>query len=80
MESVNWMELAVGAVLVAAPVIVGFMNNNSKLKSIMHAVDQSDDVTAAVVNAMKDGTLTREEVELIAKEIREAKQAWGEVV
>ena len=77
MESINWFEI----VMVAAPVIVtaifGFVNQAGKLDRIMYAVDQTDDVTAAVVNAMKDGKLTKEEIELIAKEVNEAKQAWS---
>lgn len=77
MESVNWIELIIPAIAVLVPVIWGFMNNSGKLDRIMHAVDQTDDVTAAVVNAMKDGKLTKEEIELISKEVSEAKQAWS---
>lgn len=77
MDSINWLEI----VMVAAPVLVtaiaGFINQGGKLNRIMHAVDQTDDVTAAVVNAMKDGKLTKEEIELISKEVGEAKQAWS---
>lgn len=77
MEGINWMEI----IMVAAPVLVtaiaGFINQGGKLNRIMHAVDQTDDVTAAVVNAMKDGKLTKEEVELIAREADEARQAWS---
>ena len=77
MDGINWLE--VGAIVL--PAIVGaawgFVNNNGKLNRIMHAVDQTDDVTAAVVNAMKDGKLTKEEIELISKEVSEAKQAWS---
>ena len=77
MDSINWVEI----VMVAAPVLVtaiaGFINQGGKLNRIMHAVDQTDDVTAAVVNAMKDGKLTKEEIELISKEVSEAKHAWS---
>lgn len=77
MDNINWLEI----VMVAAPVLVtaiaGFINQGGKLNRIMHAVDQTDDVTAAVVNAMKDGKLTKEEIELISKEVGEAKQAWS---
>ena len=77
MENVNWIELIIPAIAVLVPIIWGFANNNGKLDRIMHAVDQTDDVTAAVVNAMKDGKLTKEEIELISKEVNEAKQAWS---
>ena len=77
MDNINWLEI----IMVAAPVLVtaiaGFINQGGKLNRIMHAVDQTDDVTAAVVNAMKDGKLTKEEIELISKEVSEAKHAWS---
>ena len=77
MDSINWLEI----IMVAAPVLVtaiaGFINQGGKLNRIMHAVDQTDDVTAAVVNAMKDGKLTKEEIELISREVSEAKHAWS---
>ena len=77
MEGINWIEVAMVAAPVIVTAIVGFINQGGKLERIMHAIDQSDDITAAAVNALKDGKLTKEEIELIAKEVNEARQAWS---
>ncbi len=72
LSQLDWWQIVITVAPVIVTMVVGYFATSKKFEAVLHAIDQTDDIPAALASALADGKLTAEELNVIKLEVEEA--------